>query len=432
MNKPITLFVIILGLGLTALFPSENPSRLESVSPLLLGFLLGLIVAETPIASPIQELLGLQTRHPDKVGLQLLHDSSPLHGEQGGSETVAGQTSSNTKVSSSSSSSSNGDDKKLDQKTMYGLQHAFLNLEVTGWWFNMGLWEKDDDTDVKDENGSAVKMKSMRFQDACKALVRKVTSQLDINQESHILDVGFGCGDQDVYIAQLYEPARITGITIEPIQHHAAENLIRRTTLPSETVIDLHVADASNLPEFLDTTPSVFQYPAGSSLSSSTSTHNGTFSHVLSIDSAYHYNTRATFLKNASQVLTPDTGRLAMADMLLARPPPTSRFGQLLFQAVFSGMQVPVENMKTMSEYKQDLIDAGFVDIEIECIEDRVFPGLAGFIQEQRYRFAGMVSPGVMWTYGFLSWGLSWLDRSHWLHFVVVKARNGPRHPSSS
>lgn len=192
MNKSISLLVIVLGLGLTTLFPSENPSRLESVSPLLLGFLLGLIVAETPIASPIQGLLGFQTRHPDKVGLQVLHGSSPLQsgqdGQQSGSETAAEKISSNTKVNArNSDSDSNDDAKKLDQRTMYGLQHAFLNLEVTGWWFNMGLWEKDDDADVKCENGSAVKMKSMRFQDACKALVRKVTSQLDINQESHIL-----------------------------------------------------------------------------------------------------------------------------------------------------------------------------------------------------------------------------------------------------
>ncbi|KAG0302505.1 hypothetical protein BGZ97_002317 [Linnemannia gamsii] len=289
---------------------------------------------------------------------------------------------------------------------MYGLQHAFLNLEVTGWWFNMGLWDKE-------------RVPAMRFQDACKALVEKVTSRLDITSNSHILDVGFGCGDQDVYMAQLHKPARITGITIEPIQHHAAQDLVKRTPTPG-TDIHLYVADASKLPQFLESTPGLFAPST-----------NRLFSHVISIDSAYHYNTRAEFLRNAAQVLQPNTGRLALADMILAKPPPNSGLGLSIFKTVFNAMEVPSVNMKMMDKYRQDLEDAGFVDIEIECIEDNVFSGLANHIENQTSRFGGMVGPGVKWTYLALAKGLWWLDRSKWLHFVVVKARNGPR-PSSS
>ncbi|KAI8605004.1 S-adenosyl-L-methionine-dependent methyltransferase [Dissophora ornata] len=228
-----------------------------------------------------------------------------------------------------------------------------------------------------------------------------------------LIDVGFGCGDQDVYMAQLYQPAQITGITIEPIQHHAAQELVQRTSTPG-TNIQLYVADASKLPEFLESTPSVFNATTG---------HH--FTHVISIDSAYHYNTRAEFLKNAAMVLAPGTGRLAMADMILAKPAPTSGLGRKIFEMVFSAMEVPAVNMKMMDEYKQDLIDAGFVDIEIECIEERVFSGLAEYIESQTGRLGGLVKPGVNWTYWTLCKGLWWLDRSKWLHFVIVKARNG-------
>lgn len=224
-----------------------------------------------------------------------------------------------------------------------------------------------------------------------------------------LLDVGFGCGDQDVYMAKLYQPAQITGITIEPIQHHAAEDLIRRTATPG-TKIDLHIADASTLPAFLESNPEVLP-------------HNQLFSHVISIDSAYHYRTRTQFLKNASKVLQPGTGRLALADMVLAKPVPTSFLGRKVFDAVFGAMEVPTVNMKSLEEYKRDLAEAGFVDIEIECIEDRVFPGLASFIENQLGRLGGLVKPGVHWTYWGLCKGLFWLDRSKWLHFVVVKAR---------
>ncbi|KAI1319165.1 hypothetical protein EDD11_004808 [Mortierella claussenii] len=367
---------LVTGLGLATFYPAENKSSLDALAPVLFGFLFGLLVAETPVASRLQELLGLISRHPDRVGLDILH--------------LEGSTDSKNAKS------------QLNQKVMYGLQHAFLNLEITGWWFNMGYWDKD-------------RKPLMRFQDACKALVEKVTSQLAINKDSHILDVGFGCGDQDVYIAQLYQPAKITGITIEPIQHHAAQELIGRTVTPTE--IQLHIADASKLPEFLETTPSVFG-------STDSRRH---FTHVVSIDSAYHYNTRAQFLKNAAAVLEPETGRLALADMILAKPAPINGLGRFIFNSVFSAMEVPAVNMKTLEAYKRDLIDAGFVDVEIECIEDRVFSGLAAYIDNQISRLGGLVKPGVNWTYWGLSKGLWWLDRSKWLHFVVVKARNGPR-----
>ncbi|KAF9941012.1 hypothetical protein BGZ67_006068 [Mortierella alpina] len=384
MNVRLASFLaLIVAIAVSLPFSSGSTSQFQVPTSILLGFLLGLLVAETPVASPLQELCGLSSRHPDKVGLDIVHSEGTV-----------------------SSKAAKAD---LDQKALYGLQHAFLNLELTGWWFNMGLWDQGRD---------------MRFQDACKALVRKVTSDLDINEESHILDVGFGCGDQDVYMAQLYRPAQITGITIEPIQHHVAQELIKRTELPG-TRVQLHVADASFLPQFLKETPSVFEQQPVSKATPGKS-H---FTHVVSIDSAYHYNTRASFLRNAAQVLEPNTGRLAMADIILAKPAPTSSFGRGIFNAVFGALEVPVVNIKTMDEYKQDLVEAGFLDIEIECIEDRVFSGLATFIQDQTGRLGGMVKPGVQWNFWGLYKGLSWLDRSKWLHFVVVKARNGPSHP---
>ncbi|KAF9425644.1 hypothetical protein BGZ94_007359 [Podila epigama] len=381
---------LIVALTVAILFPSEQKSRLDAIAPLILGLIIGLIVAETPIASPIQGLLGLSSRHPDIVGLDILHAASSI-------------------------SAANDAKAELNQKTMYGLQHAFLNLEVTGWWFNMGFWDKT---------------RNMRFQEACQALVDKVTRDLKITSDSHILGkyytdnplfvhpldmtwhVGFGCGDQDVYMARRYQPAKITGITIEPIQHHVAQELVKQSNL-TNTTIDLHIADASHLNEFLKMTPGIFEATAASE----------TFSHVVSIDSAYHYNTRAQFLKNAFNVLTPGTGYLALADMILAKPAPTSTLGRYIFEAVFGAMEVPLVNMKTMSDYQQDLADTGFVDVEIECIEENVFSGLAAHIDAQTSRFGGFIKPGVQWTYWGLSKGLWWLARSKWLHFVVVRAR---------
>lgn len=144
MNSRFAAFITLLaGLGFSILKVSS------SLPALLFGFLLGFLIAETPFASELHELFGLTPRDPDKVSLNVLYPQSGEH--QAEIKSV------------------------LSQKAMYGLQNATLNMEVTGFWFNMGLWNKGT---------------NMRFQDACKALVEKVTSHVGIDQQSHILGKG--------------------------------------------------------------------------------------------------------------------------------------------------------------------------------------------------------------------------------------------------
>ncbi|KAF9166659.1 hypothetical protein DFQ26_007232 [Actinomortierella ambigua] len=378
---------LVLALAVTSY--TTSTSLTHTLSTTLLGILIGFVVAETPLSGPFQELVGLVSRSPDKVGLDVLHG------------TLQEQRATDEDTDASS--------RLLDQRTMYGLQHAFLNLEVTGWWFNMGLWP--------DKSEQQQRTTRLPFRDACKALVRKVVHDIGINEQSSILDVGFGCGDQDVYMAQQYKPGKITGITIESIQHHAAEQLVKHSEV-GDTKIALYVADASKLPEFLAAHPQV--------LGGATGTGEGKsfFTHVVSIDSAYHYRTRRQFLENAFRYLQPGgIGRLAMADMVLAKPAPTSAVGRWVFEKVFEAIQVPPTNMKSLAEYRHDLEEVGFQDIEIECVEERVFAGLADHIEAQLGQFGGLVKPNVHWTYRGLVRGLRWLAASGWIHFVVVKAR---------
>ncbi|KAF9580909.1 hypothetical protein BGW38_002262 [Lunasporangiospora selenospora] len=354
-TRLIGTLAMAVGLFLTWLTPSARNSRLEAMAPVLLGFLLGFFAAESPFAGPLQELLGLRSKHPDIVGLEIVHG----HGKNAAADAADADEAKS----------------KFDQRPMYGLQHAFLNLEVTGWWFNMGLWEKDENSDAESTN-----FKPMLLREACQALVQKVTQGLGIGQDSHILDVGFGCGDQDVYLAKLHKPGRITGITIEPIQHHVAQQLLRQMPTPG-TEIDLHVADASKLPQFLQKNSSIFK---------------------------------------RQQSTTEETDGETSSEQA-----PTAFAQKTVYEMVMSAMEIPITNMKTLEEYRQDFEEAGFVDIEIECVEDRVFSGLASFIDRQNSRLGGMVRPGVNWTYWFLSKALWWMHRSGQLHVVVVKARNG-------
>ncbi|KAG0233239.1 hypothetical protein BGW42_007552 [Actinomortierella wolfii] len=413
---------------------------------LLLGFLLGILFSETPFVDPILRLLGLADSR--RFGVDILQGTAwtfvdhPTQGSKRGAaagaydsgsgigdevrQTEDGHHTTETMASISpslSTSSLLNEDRKAEQplkplgfqKTNYGLKYSFLNVEVTGGWLGMGLWPKD---------GTKIP-----YREACQAMVRKVTAGLNIDATSHLLDVGFGCGDQTVYMAELYGPKRITGITIEPLQHYAGEQLVlnSRNRTPN-TSIELYVADASNLQDFLKEHSQVLGSSPGngqSLLPSSLSTQRY-FTHIISIDSAYHYNTRRKFFEQAYAVLEPGRGLLAMADVIPRRRPPMTGIKGWIFRQ-FSRwyLKVPLENMQTLEEYRQMLEEVGFQEIEIETVEDQVFLGWADFISTQLrvLKSVGLVRPRVGWSFWLLQNVLRSVDRSKTMHFIIVKAR---------
>ncbi|KAF9976561.1 hypothetical protein BGZ73_008316 [Actinomortierella ambigua] len=261
------------------------------------------------------------------------------------------------------------------------------------------------------------------YREACQAMVRKVTAGLNIDEKSHLLDVGFGCGDQTVYMAELYRPKRITGITIEPLQHYAAEQLVlnSRNRIPA-TSIDLYVADASRLLDFVQ------EHQQKPGTQREPSTRDQYFTHIISIDSAYHFNTRRQFFEQAYAVLAPGKGRLAMADVIPTRDPPVTGLKGWLFRQ-FSRLylKVPLENMQTLEAYRQTLVEVGFEDIEIEAVEDQVFLGWADFIATQLkvLKSVGLVRPRVGWSFWAIQKVLRYVDRKKTMQFIVVKAKRG-------
>lgn len=106
----------------------------------------------------------------------------------------------------------------------YGTHHRLLNLKVTGTWLNLGYWEDTDD-----------------FQSACESLARMTAEAVELGPSDSLLgicslfrpfevissllsdpfsffsllDVGYGCGDQDLYFWKQFKPAEIVGITSE-------------------------------------------------------------------------------------------------------------------------------------------------------------------------------------------------------------------------
>lgn len=197
---------------------------------------------------------------------------------------------------------------------------------------------------------------------ACTRLAEVLGESAELGPEDELLDCGFGFGDQDIFWAERFGLAKITGLNIAAVQVIEARRRVAERGLSER--IDLREGSATRMP-----------------------VPDGSFDKVTSLESAFHYDTRADFFAEAFRVLRPG-GRLATADIL----PPSGdgyRFGgagvigYLTDRVIRQFWQIPRPNMYDRDEYARKLAAAGFADIRVESIRTHVFPGLRDFARER-------------------------------------------------
>jgi ubiquinone/menaquinone biosynthesis C-methylase UbiE len=193
---------------------------------------------------------------------------------------------------------------------------------------------------------------------ACTRLAEVLGEAAGLGPEDELLDCGFGFGDQDIFWARRFNPRRITGLNVAVSQVNEARRRVAECGLAER--IDLREGSATRMP-----------------------VADRSFDKVTSLESAFHYDTRADFFAEAFRVLRPG-GRLATADIL----PPLAgngRFGgeglpgYLTDRVIRQFWQVPRANMYDRDEYARKLAAAGFADVRVESIRGQVFPGLRDF-----------------------------------------------------
>lgn len=196
-------------------------------------------------------------------------------------------------------------------------------------WLNLGYWKTASTVD-----------------DACEDLINYVIEFSKINEGEVILDAGFGYGDQDIHILNKIKDLIIHGVNITDFQVEHAKNLAKNNGFDERFFPA--VSDASKL-----------------------NYKNSFFDKVISVEAAFHFNTREQFLKESYRVLK-NNGIVCIVDCL-----PRVISNETLNKQAFKHIKhigIPDENLIGIETYSDVLKKIGFTQIEFHNLSEYVLP----------------------------------------------------------
>lgn len=156
---------------------------------------------------------------------------------------------------------------------------------------------------------------------ACENLMERLLAFIP-EKKGKILDVACGKGATTRHLLRYYPPADVTGINISPKQIEASRLNAAGCAFALMDAVRLGFADDS-------------------------------FTGVISVEAAFHFDTRGDFLREAHRVLRPG-GRLVLSDIMVARW--AARLNPRI------GLHNYVGNLE---DYRRLFAAAGFRDVEI-------------------------------------------------------------------
>lgn len=216
-------------------------------------------------------------------------------------------------------------------KDFFDTAELVLNAPDDTAWGNFGYWNEAE-----------------TFPEACEDLARIVADAIELGPDDHLLDLGFGMGEQLRLWHNAYGLNRLTGLNPARSQVDFAQ-----TRLPGAGFV-LHTRGAEELAEVQIDPP---------------------VNKALALDCAYHFPNRTQVFAEVARRL-PKNGVFAWTDLYL--PPRASSLARRAkLAAICASAKIPRENLIELDAYSQVLQSAGLELVEQEDLSDAVLAPFA-------------------------------------------------------
>jgi microcystin synthetase protein McyJ len=256
-------------------------------------------------------------------------------------------------------------------------------------WGNLGYWQ-DNNT----------------YSDACRALAQLLADKVQLNSESRVMDVGFGCGDQLLLWLEKYRVADVCGINYSESQTTLARKVLASTSfhIHGDDLLHGSVSDDSLWRLLLKHKPGI--------------------NRVLALDCVYHFPCKADFISRAYQCMVLG-GRLGLTDFILDQSLSRFQINSIKTNAMLKLSRIPKQNMATKEEYIGLLEKNGFTNIQLIDISAQVMPKfrvwLTQFKRDYSVRYRSLpwyLKIKYEGTANFLKWAYD----NKVLRYVIVSA----------